>query len=237
MVLNTKELKYIKYLNILCLSNNPVEYLELKKFLNNLNFNVSIVTQYNDVYKYLQQTKYDILMINIQMQDVHWLANFINLTKKYSQTIKVILITEKYQVEFLSDMFEIGIDKYIVKPQKTYELILYLNAIVDLIYFKCNHHIQTINLNQHFKYVYNKKVIQSPNKEINLTQQESFLLELLINYKLDVLKYEFIQKKFEEENLNCSMQILRTLIKDLRKKTNYELITNIPQKGYKINLK
>ena len=64
------------------------------------------------------------------------------------------------------------------------------------------------------------------------------LLDLLLLNKNSVVSYEEIEiELWEKENDVMTSMALRTLVKNLRKKTSREHIENISGLGYKLNLK
>jgi len=78
------------------------------------------------------------------------------------------------------------------------------------------------------------QVIIKENSIISLNKKERLLLNLLLKNNNKVLSYETLEYHIWDDAI--SRDALKSLIKDLRKKTYKEFIKNISSLGYKIEL-
>ena len=69
----------------------------------------------------------------------------------------------------------------------------------------------------------------------DLTQKEREFLSLLIRYNGNLVSYEVIENVVWKEKF-MSSDSLRTLVKKIRKKSYNELLQNVSNMGYKLNI-
>lgn len=112
--------------------------------------------------------------------------------------------------------------KYILKKISLQKLKENKNNVIlnDFINFNLNSHELFIN-----------------NVSVSLTLKEKKILTLFINNMNKPLSYEEIELNvWKDDDKSMTMDSLRTLIKNLRKKLKYDFIHTIPKIGYKIKV-
>ena len=141
----------------------------------------------------------------------------------------VIIMTAHTEKEYLMHAVELYITKYLVKPFDKDALLDALNACVELLGQKTD---SIVSLNSSVQFDHDKQVIIKNSEEISLNKKERLLLNLFLKNKNKVLSYEEIEYHVWDDV--TSQEALKSLIKDLRKKTSKELIQNISKIGYKL---
>ena len=174
--------------------------------------------------------KPSILLLDINMPHKDGLSALKEIRKK-DINIPVIIMTAHTEKEYLMNAVELYITKYLVKPFDKDALLDALNACVKLLQSKND---KILDLNDEIKFNYTKQTIIKSNEEISLNKKERLLLNLLIENKNKVLTYESIEYHVWDDTI--SMDALKSLIKDLRKKTSKDLIKNISKIGYKLEI-
>lgn len=142
----------------------------------------------------------------------------------------VIIMTAHTEQKYLINAVELYITKYLVKPFNKEALV---NSLNDCIKVMTNKLKESTNLNNEISYDLNSQTIKKNKQEVNLTKKELLLLNLLIKESPNVVSYEKIECHIWEDSY-VSREALKSLIKDLRKKTSKEIIKNISGIGYKI---
>lgn len=171
-----------------------------------------------------------ILLLDINMPYKDGLTALKEIRKKDINT-PVIIMTAHTEREYLIDAVELYITKYLVKPFDKDALLNALESCVSLFKDKND---EIIYLNKNISFNYTKQSIIKTGQKIELNKKERLLLNLLIKNKNKTLSYEQIEYHVWDDVI--SMDALKSLIKDLRKKTSKELIKNIPKTGYKIEI-
>lgn len=174
--------------------------------------------------------KPSILLLDINMPHKDGLSALKEIRKR-DINIPVIIMTAHTEKEYLMNAVELYITKYLVKPFDKDALLDALNACVKLLQSKND---KILDLNDEIKFNYTKQTIIKSNEEISLNKKERLLLNLLIENKNKVLTYESIEYHVWDDTI--SMDALKSLIKDLRKKTSKDLIKNISKIGYKLEI-
>lgn len=174
--------------------------------------------------------KPSILLLDINMPHKDGLSALKEIRQK-DINIPVIIMTAHTEKEYLMNAVELYITKYLVKPFDKDALLDALNSCVELLQNKSD---EVLYLNNEIKFNYTKQTIIKSDAEISLNKKERLLLNLLIENKNKVLPYESIEYHVWEDPV--SMDALKSLIKDLRKKTSKELIRNVSKVGYKLEI-
>lgn len=174
--------------------------------------------------------KPSILLLDINMPHKDGLSALKEIRQK-DINIPVIIMTAHTEKEYLMNAVELYITKYLVKPFDKDALLDALNSCVELLQ---NKNDEVLYLNNEIKFNYTKQTIIKSDGEISLNKKERLLLNLLIENKNKVLPYESIEYHVWEDPV--SMDALKSLIKDLRKKTSKELIRNVSKIGYKLEI-
>lgn len=174
--------------------------------------------------------KPSILLLDICMPKKDGLSALKQIRQKDLIT-PVVIMTAHTEKEYLMNAVELYITKYLVKPFDKNALLDALQACVELMSSKNE---ELITLNDDIKFDTSKQAIIKDEKEIALNKKERLLLNLFIKNKNKVLSYEEIEYHVWDDVV--SMDALKSLIKDLRKKTSKELIKNISKEGYKFEV-
>lgn len=175
--------------------------------------------------------KPSILLMDINMPHLDGLSAL----KKIRQTdihTPAIIMTAHTEQNYLLKAVELHITKYLVKPFDKNALLDALNACLNLLSQKND---EKITLCKGVFFDYTKQCIIKENEEIALNKKERLLLNLFLNNKNKTLRYDEIEYHVWEDE--ATTEAMKSLIKDLRKKTSKELIKNEPKIGYKLEIK
>lgn len=177
----------------------------------------------------LKELKPDIIITDIKMPKL----NGIEMIKKIRQrdkTTKIIIATAFLETSYLIEAVELGLIKYLVKPIMEDTLLPVLRACTDNI-------IQTksvFTIVGEFKFDILNQTLFLHKKQIQLTKKELLFLELLIKNHNRAVKYDEFNEYVWEGYM--SEDALRSIVRELRKKTSKQSIKNISGIGYQINL-
>lgn len=223
--------KYYKNIKILYVEDdeiareNGIEYLE--------NY-FELIYDASDAIKALQlyeKYKPDIIITDIQMPKLNGLE-FVKRIRQKDKKTQVIVITAFCDKSYLLKAIELQLVKYLVKPvnEKEFEeaLFLCINALksdeTNIIKLDEKTYFDTYNKNL----VINDEIVKLRTKELE------FLL-LLIKNKNRYVSYEEIEN-YVWENSVMTKDALKTLVKNIKTKIPKDLILNLTNSGYKIDV-
>ncbi|QKJ21531.1 response regulator transcription factor [Poseidonibacter lekithochrous] len=173
----------------------------------------------------------DIILTDINMPRLDGLS----LAKKIrqtDQTTKIIISTAFSDKDYLLEAIELNLEKYIIKPLTSRNLIPALTKAATALEIEKDF---KINLDDNFYFDNKTSLFYLQNEEMDLTKKELLFLKLLVTNKNRVVSYEEIEQ-FVWEDEYMSLNSLRTTIGFLRKKIPFNCIKNISNMGYKLNL-
>ena len=109
----------------------------------------------------------------------------------------------------------------------------FIDALKDCVKNIDSNKSNIINLKNGFVYDYYNKSLFKDNTIISLTKKELLFLDFLIKNHDSSMSYEEINSNIW--NGSMTNDSLRSLVKELRKKTYKELIKNVSGIGYRID--
>jgi DNA-binding response OmpR family regulator len=169
----------------------------------------------------------DIVITDIKMPKM----NGIELSREIRKTdkkIQILVISAHTEVDYMLDAIELSLMRYIVKPITETKLCEALKKFLD-----SQESIGTVDLSDGWSYNSDKKVIMSDNEvEHELSKKESKLLELLLGKK-SILTYGEIELELWPDE-TMSLNALRLLMKNFRKKLPPKYLKNVQSIGYKL---
>jgi len=167
---------------------------------------------------------YDIFLFDVNMESMSGFELYKEL-QKYTNT-PVIFITAYSDIEHIEEAFHIGASDYIKKPFDFKELEL---RIKKLLFNSTN----CIQLENGYKFDLKQLKLFFDDKEVELTPNEKYFLELLFQNIGKIVDSETIKDYIWEDKVVCD-NTLRTLVKKLRTKIEDNFIKNVRGAGYKI---
>lgn len=204
---------------------NAIEYLE--------NFFEQIYEASDAIVALQLYEKYkpDIIITDIQMPKLNGLE-FVKRIRQKDKKTQIIIITAFCDKEYLLSAIELGLVKYLVKPvrEKEFEEALFLcvdslkNSHSNIVQLDCDTTFDTFNKNL----VVNGEVVKLRTKELSF-------LELLLKNKNRYVSYTEIENFVWDDGV-MTKDALKTLVKNLKTKIPKNLILNLTNSGYKIDV-
>lgn len=204
---------------------NAVEYLE--------NFFEQIYEASDAIVALQLYEKYqpDIIITDIQMPKLNGLE-FVKRIRQKDKKTQVIIITAFCDKDYLLNAIELGLVKYLVKPVKEKEfeeaLFLCINSLE-------NSQSNIIQLDNTTSFdLFNKNLLIN-NEIVRLRNKELSFLELLLKNKNRYVSYSEIENFVWNDSV-MTKDALKTLVKNLKTKIPKNLILNLTNSGYKIDV-
>lgn len=179
-----------------------------------------------EAYELFLRKKPDLIITDIKMPRI----SGIDLAKKIRDKdteAHIIIITAYTEVDFMLEAIELSLLRYIVKPITEPKLF---EALEKFLHAKEKANLKEIAPHWHYDSL--QKVIVNESYIYELTKKEAKLIELLL-LKDSIITYEEIEEQLWESEY-MSLNALRLMIKNLRKKLPNGALKNIQGIGYKL---
>ena len=178
---------------------------------------------------------YDLVITDVNMPHL----NGIKLTKliyEINKSQNIIVVSAYNDSETLLEFLNIGIKQYLIKP-------IHSNKILDVLFevatqildSKTSKDNSIEKLNQNYYWNYKDESLYFNNYSIYLTQRELLLMKLFMKNKNKISIYnEIFLKLWADEAYKVTVNHIKPIISNLRKKLPHQKILNISKIGYKI---
>jgi DNA-binding response OmpR family regulator len=186
-----------------------------------------------EAYKIYKEYKPNIVISDINMPKM----NGIELIKKIrqrDQTIRAIMLTAYSDVENLLAATELKLTKYVLKPTKEDDLFDALDlAVEELSSFRVLYSSK-LTLKENFKWDFDEQILSCNNQDVHLTPKEKKILQLLFSNLNSTITYDMLIDSVWEDDEIYSIDSVKTMIKNLRKKLPKDTILNVYGVGFKV---
>jgi len=219
--------------NVLLIEDDKIISSSIKYYLDNEGFNTSIVDNQTDALKLLENTKFNIILLDITLGNENGFDIFNKIKKLYE--IPIIFLTALDEEVNVVRGLEMGADDYVTKPFRAREL---LSRIKNVIRRTSNNSEEIIYKN--IKVNVKQAKVYKDGEHIFLTTLEYKLLLILLENKGKILSREKILSLIwdvSEEFVNDNT--LSVYIKRLREKIEVnsndpKIIITVRGQGYMI---
>lgn len=216
------------------LSNYKVLYAEddlgvrknVNELLSLLFKEVFLASDGQEAYELFMEHKPDLVITDIKMPKVSGIE-LVKKIRESDQEAHIIIITAYTEVDFMLEAIELSLLRYIVKPITEPKLF---EALEKFLQSKEKSYLK--ELAPEWFYDHLQKTIVYQDEVYELTKKEAKLIELLL-LKDSIISYEEIEEKLWEHEY-MSLNALRLMIKNLRKKLPEGILKNIQGIGYKL---
>lgn len=204
------------------LAKGLIYYLEQKKYQVIHTLNVE------NTLKILKTEKIDLAILDVSLPDGNGFDLYRNNIKE--KNISSIFLTAKDEEDNIVKGLELGAEDYITKPFSIKELMARINRII--LRNKKNTIIQVQNI----KFDMDKMVVYRDNENVELTNLELKILNLLfLNLNKVVKRSEIIDKIWEWTGNDVNDNTVTVYLKRIREKIKTDIIITIKGIGYRID--
>lgn len=178
--------------------------------------------------KILKTEKIDLAILDVSLPDGNGFDLYRNNIKE--KNIPSIFLTAKDEEDNIVKGLELGAEDYITKPFSIKELMARINRII--LRNKKNTIIQVQNI----KFDMDKMVVYRDNENVELTNLELKILNLLfLNLNKVVKRSEIIEKIWEWTGNDVNDNTVTVYLKRIREKIKTDIIITIKGIGYRID--
>lgn len=213
---------------ILLVEDNETIIMGLKYSLEQENFRVITAKNVEESREKIKQEQIDIVLLDVSLPDGNGFDLYKNNIKE--KNISSIFLTAKDEEDNIVKGLELGAEDYITKPFSIKELMARINRII--LRNKKNTIIQVQNI----KFDMDKMVVYRDNENVELTNLELKILNLLfLNLNKVVKRSEIIDKIWEWTGNDVNDNTVTVYLKRIREKIKTDIIITIKGIGYRID--
>jgi DNA-binding response OmpR family regulator len=172
----------------------------------------------------------DIIMTDLKMPFMGGFELLDELKQRSSSCYRIV-VSAHTDTELLINAVNNGIDRYIIKPVTERQLFDAFEAYID----RLEHQTQDLKmLFPGIMFDVYKRELAIKDRRVHLNNKETLLLKLLIQEKNRTYTYEEIENQVWGDK-SMSLTSLRSIVRDIRKKTGEKFIQNVSGVGYRLN--
>ena len=188
-----------------------------------------------EAFSIYKEKKPDIILLDIHMPN----SDGIEVAKKIRQndhSTRIIMITAFSDTKNLLAASELKLTKYIVKPFSINDVLNSLElALQETLNFKTTNK-KNIYLADDFVWDVEVESLFKGSCEVGLTPKERKILQILFSNVNATVSYDTLLIEVWDDFENHSIDTLKTMMKNIRRKLPTNTISNIYATGYKIIL-
>lgn len=215
-------------MKILLVDDNEILAKGLIYSLEQKKYQVIHTLNVENTLKILKTEKIDLAILDVSLPDGNGFDLYKNNIKE--KNISSIFLTAKDEEDNIVKGLELGAEDYITKPFSIKELMARINRII--LRNKKNTIIQVQNI----KFDMDKMVVYRDNENVELTNLELKILNLLfLNLNKVVKRSEIIDKIWEWTGNDVNDNTVTVYLKRIREKIKTDIIITIKGIGYRID--
>ena len=215
-------------MKILLVEDNEILAKGLIYSLEQKKYQVIHTLNVENTLKILKTEKIDLAILDVSLPDGNGFDLYKNNIKE--KNISSIFLTAKDEEDNIVKGLELGAEDYITKPFSIKELMARINIII--LRNKKNTIIQVQNI----KFDMDKMVVYRDNENVELTNLELKILNLLfLNLNKVVKRSEIIDKIWEWTGNDVNDNTVTVYLKRIREKIKTDIIITIKGIGYRID--
>jgi len=181
-----------KNIKILIIEDDSMISMQIENLILSLDYSVSgIAKSSQEAFQLSLEKNFDLIISDININgELDGIETSKILYERHSTP--VIFVTAFYDLETLEKASLVEYAGYVIKPFREEELI----ALINLTVLKYNLPLQKEKLiiNQKYSYCCRTEELFFKNNKIELTKREKRLLQLLLNFKNEVIPYKAIEE-------------------------------------------
>lgn len=215
-------------MKILLVEDNEILAKGLIYSLEQKKYQVIHTLNVENTLKILKTEKIDLAILDVSLPDGNGFDLYRNNIKE--KNISSIFLTAKDEEDNIVKGLELGAEDYITKPFSIKELMARINRII--LRNKKNTIIQVQNI----KFDMDKMVVYRDNENVELTNLELKILNLLfLNLNKVVKRSEIIDKIWEWTGNDVNDNTVTVYLKRIREKIKTDIIITIKGIGYRVD--
>lgn len=222
-------------IKIMIVEDQPITALDIKNTIISLGYDVTnIASSFDDAIKKFELDIPDIVIMDIALKGEKTGIDTVKELYRIKQ-LPIVYLTAFIDDYTMEEAIKTKPAAYEIKPFDRMSLkssiMIAISKMSDTTYNNTNP--KKTALGHNYYYLRTEQKLFYKDEEIKITQQESKLLELLIDSNNQMVPYHVIQYEIWGDNM-VSESSIRTLVWRLRTKLENKIIVTVPNLGIKI---
>lgn len=203
-------------MKILIIEDDNIIWPNIKEYLEENNFIVTLKSDWDSWLKEALRNKYDLFLFDVMLPHKTWFEIAKEVREEKIET-PIIFLTAKEDMESKEKWFNNWGDDYITKPFRLKELLLRIRSILKRI-----NKVESLNKYVLWDVELNLDLMEIKRKDkiVTLTPKEFQILEYLMKNKNKVIPKKELLEYIWWINNDIRSDVIRTHIQSLRKKIN-----------------
>lgn len=196
-----------KHFKLLLAEDNPINQKVILKILSSAGFDAKSVINGSEALKEYTENDYDLILMDVQMPEMDGLevTSHIRKMKKPKKDVPIIAITAHALIGDREKCLQAGMNEYISKPIKSFELLKMIDKLLKVDSFEEKHDMELKPTNNDLYLDFERL------NKVSLGER-SFEVDLLTDYMADAhTKYEQMLSEFEQNNMKKLSELAHTL--------------------------
>ncbi|MDD4151479.1 MAG: response regulator transcription factor [Candidatus Gracilibacteria bacterium] len=217
-------------MKILIVEDHPKIRENIKRFLKINGYLAEIAINGKEALEKIGYSDYDCIILDVNMPIMNG-REFIKNLRINGNNSPVIALTSNSTLDDKIEMFDLGVDDYLVKPFELKELEMRIIALSK----RKNKQINDKLFIKDIEIDFSKHKIFQQNNEIDFSNKEYLIIEFLARNKgYPKTKIQILENVWgeSEENLELSSTTMESHISTIRKKLGSNFIKTIKGTGY-----
>jgi len=174
----------------------------------------------------------DVMIVDINMPNMNGIELVTKIRQEQDLNTKIIMLTAHTDVDTLVKTNELYLTRYLVKPPKRRELLEALEkALIDKDTIDIRKKVY-VKLDSGFMWYSKRSVLIDNSKEIHLTKKETKLMAYMSTRLGEIVSYEDLIYNVWDDSDTYSIDSVKNVVKNIRKKTSQDLIKTAHGMGY-----
>ncbi len=191
-------------IKVLLVEDEAVLAAIIKEALETRDFEITIATNGVDGWSRFNHHKPDICVVDVMMPRKDGFS-LVEDIRKVDGQIPIIFLTAKTQIEDVLKGFDLGGDDYMKKPFSMEELVFRLRSLLRRKLPPVANEVlaaQKVTTVGNYKFTYSRLELDKDGKTAYMSQREADLLDLLLQYKNDLLdRHTALLKIWTDDNV------------------------------------
>jgi DNA-binding response OmpR family regulator len=216
-------------MKILLLEDDALLGDAIEKYLTVAGHMVELFARGDRAYEMLQKTKYDLLVLDINVPGVDGLTLLERLHELKIQT-PTIFISALVDIEDISRAYDLGCYDYLKKPFHLKELVIKIDKILQGRHTPTEH----FRLSENYSYHMEERILRFRDEVQILSSRRQQIIRLLVSNRSRVVSYDMF-REYVWGDTYVDDATIRAEVNRLKKALREDIIINVRSVGYMID--
>lgn len=188
-----------------------------------------------EAYGLYKEKKPDVIIADYHMPKMNGI-DFVSKIREHDRSTRIIMLTAHSDVDVLLKATELHLTKYLLKPTTGDKVFDALSLAAEEIKNFDTVAKNILLLKDNYSWDFKDTILTHGSKEIHLTPKEKKIINLLFSNPGSTITYDTLMDEAWDDYDNYSIDTIKTMIKNIRKKLPKDIIKNVYGTGFKAEI-